>query len=61
MLFALIVALGVAAWFAGIRFKQRLLRDPSAGTDITQMLPPDINGRRELRKDRALALQERLR
>jgi len=34
-LFALIVALGVAVWFAGTRFKRRLLRDPAAGTDIT--------------------------
>jgi phosphoglycerol transferase MdoB-like AlkP superfamily enzyme len=33
-LFGLIVALGMAAWFAGTRFKRRLLRHP-AGTEPT--------------------------
>ena len=34
-LFGLIVALGMAAWFAGTRFKRRVLRHP-AGTELTQ-------------------------
>ena len=44
-LFGLIVALGMAAWFAGTRFKRRLLRHPSATTALIQMHVPDANGR----------------
>jgi hypothetical protein len=36
-LLVLIVALSAAAWFAGTRFRRRLLRDPAAHTEITQM------------------------
>jgi phosphoglycerol transferase MdoB-like AlkP superfamily enzyme len=39
-LFVLIVALSVAAWFAGTRLRRRLARDASARTDVTQLQAP---------------------
>ncbi len=48
-LLLLIAALGTIAWFAGYRLRERLTRDASARTDITQLRPPAAQGRRQKR------------
>jgi hypothetical protein len=48
-LLLLIAALGAIAWFAGYRLRERLTRDASARTDITQFGPPAVQDRPEKR------------
>lgn len=47
-LLAVIIALAAAAWLAGFRLQQRLVRDVSARTDANPVYSPDARGPKRL-------------